>query len=486
MEAPSPAQKLHFNGGHINFPAGGAPRGCSSFADEKDSDVTSFTSALSAFNRAEGAPLDPILSMRDRFLADPAPVKLNLAVGVYRTVDNQPLVLPSVQAAEEVILEKQKQGKTFKEYLPPTGMEAFATASIKLLLGDTVDRALDEKRVVMCQSLSGTGGLYLAARMIKEVIAPNTIVHLPSPTWPIHPDIFQNVGLQTATYPYYDPATCSLDFDGMLASLSRLPHGSVFLMHACAHNPTGVDLTKAQWRQVAEVVGERSLIPLIDSAYQGLASGDLDEDGYGPRTLAALPNIEMLCVQSFSKNMGLYAERAGCFSMICNDAEVAERCQQQVGRVCRLTHSSPPQHGALIAAAILADAQRTAQWRGEVRGMAERMRDARVALSAALKKHAVPPPKARGGSAGSSAGSAGEDQWPHVLAQRGMFTYTGLSVANVTRLREVHHVYMPMDGRISMASLNTESADLFARAIKEVLEFDEVATEATKSKKQKL
>ena len=280
--------QLRFNYGHIALPA--LPTASRDDCDTPDGSSTAPTDAFSEravqvksasiFERAESVPPDPILGMRDAFLADAETNKLNLAVGVYRTAENKPLVLECVQEAEAELLAAQKAGKTFKEYLPPDGMAAFCAASLKLLLGDAIAPALDEGRVASAQSLSGTGGLHLAARMLKEVM-PEATVHLPAPTWPIHPDIFTAVGLKVASYPYYDADTCGFDAEAMLAHLASLPPRSVVLFHACAHNPTGVDPTAAQWAQIAAVVEQRALVPLIDSAYQGLASGDLEADAHG-------------------------------------------------------------------------------------------------------------------------------------------------------------------------------------------------------------
>ena len=221
---------------------------------------------LSAFANAKSCAPDPILGIRDAFLQAPASHKLNLAVGVYRTAEGKPLVLECVKAAEEQLLEEQRAGRTFKEYLPPEGMTQFCNLSLRLLLGDAILPALEQGRVVAAQSISGTGGLFLAARML-QILRPGSTVHLPTPTWPIHPDIFTAVGLAVAYYPYYDARTGGLDMEGMLAALQALPVGSVVLLHACAHNPTGVDPTAAQWARIAQVVA-RPLIPLIDAAYQ--------------------------------------------------------------------------------------------------------------------------------------------------------------------------------------------------------------------------
>ena len=260
------------NFGHVVLPAAlpSAKRddddSCELDKDEA-STVATRVATESAFANAKSCAPDPILGIRDDFLKDPAEHKLNLAVGVYRTAEGKPLVLECVKAAEAHLLEEQRAGRTFKEYLPPEGMTKFCDLSLRLLLGDTVAPALEEGRVVAAQSISGTGGLHLAARML-QILRPGTTVHLPAPTWPIHPDIFTAVGLTVAYYPYFDARTGGLDFDGMLAALQALPAGSVVLLHACAHNPTGVDPTAAQWARISQAVGSSRLIPLVDAAYQ--------------------------------------------------------------------------------------------------------------------------------------------------------------------------------------------------------------------------
>lgn len=208
----------------------------------------------------------------------------------------------AVKEAEAALLEDQASGTLDKEYLPADGSQTFCEASLKLLLGENIAGALAEQRVLSAQSLSGLGALHLAAKMISELMPANTTVFLPAPTWPIHPDIFEAVGVRVASYPYFDATTCGFDAGGMLSALRAMPAGSVVLVHSCAHNPSGCDPSAAQWRLIADVVRERSLVPLIDSAYQGLASGDLEEDGVGARILAAIPGVEMLVCQSYSKN----------------------------------------------------------------------------------------------------------------------------------------------------------------------------------------
>ena len=382
------------NFGHVSLPSMPPPR-TDRVLDEDDSFTVATEGVVlaSAFENAKSCAPDPILGIRDAFLQDPATHKLNLAVGVYRTAEGKPLVLECVKSAEAKLLEEQRAGRTFKEYLPPEGMSRFCDLSLRLLLGDAITPALEQGRVVAAQSISGTGGLHLAARML-QILRPGSTVHLPTPTWPIHPDIFTAVGLAVAYYPYYDARTGGLDFDGMLAALQALPAGSVVLLHACAHNPTGVDPTAAQWACIAQAVA-RPLIPLIDAAYQVSTPRPPPAPSPRLRTLylypatqtapphtihlhthhphthhllpwcaglrvrrprcrrcgrpcprlrarrremidtiahampmpcrrharamhmpctCTVPGVEMITVQSYSKNMGLYAERAGVVS----------------------------------------------------------------------------------------------------------------------------------------------------------------------------
>ena len=270
------------NFGHVSLPSM-PPHRADRVLDEDDSFTVATEGVVlaSAFASAKSCAPDPILGIRDAFLRDSATHKLNLAVGVYRTAEGKPLVLECVKSAEAKLLEEQRAGRTFKEYLPPEGMSRFCDLSLRLLLGDAVAPALEQGRVVAAQSISGTGGLHLAARML-QILRPGSTVHLPTPTWPIHPDIFTAVGLAVAYYPYYDARTGGLDFAGMLCALQALPAGSVVLLHACAHNPTGVDPTAAQWARIAQAVA-RPLIPLVDAAYQ--AGTPLPTPAASPRPL---------------------------------------------------------------------------------------------------------------------------------------------------------------------------------------------------------
>ncbi len=271
------------------------------------------------------------------------------------------------------------------------GNPTFHKSAPKLLFGE--HPAFAEGRVMTCQSLSGTGGLFLAAHVIARLM-PGRSIYLPTPTWPIHAEIFGGANVPVKRYRHYDPRTCGLDADGMLADLKAMPHGSIVLFHACAHNPSGVDPSAEQWAQIAKVVAERRLVPLVDAAYQGLASGDVEKDAEGTRLLAAIPGVEMMAVQSFSKIMGLYSERCGAFSLIAADASLAEKVRQEVCRHVRQTYSSPPRHGAAIAAEILNTPERRREWEA-VRPPAARARRAAAACQQRARPPTPPPPAAR-------------------------------------------------------------------------------------------
>lgn len=420
--------------------------------------LTSNSPALigSCFKRATGAAPDPIFAVRDAFLADTALLKLNLAVGVYRTAEGKPLVLKAVQSAEESILARQGKGAGFKEYLPMDGMPAFNKVAPLLLLGKgpATLAAQAEGKLVSVQSLSGTGGLFLAAHVIARHM-PGRTVYLPTPTWPIHTEIFGGAGLTVKYYRYYDPKTCGLDMEGLSADLKAAEAGSIIVLHACAHNPSGVDPTTAQWGGITELVAAKRFVPLVDAAYQGLASGSFDKDGEGTRLLASIPKVEMMCVQSFSKIMGLYSERCGCFSFLSQDGATAERVRQEVCKHVRMTYSSPPSHGAAIATEILSDATRFESWAAEVGTMSSRITGMRTSLHDALVANGCPPPS------GTSHGS-----WGHILSQSGMFSFTGLTAAQTDHMQKNNAVYLLRDGRISMSGLNHETCQHLAMAMK--------------------
>jgi len=396
----------------------------------------------SVWSHVPKAPADPILGVTDAYKADPAVnEKLNLGVGAYRTEEGQPLVLKIVRQAEAELVADHTRNK---EYLPIGGNPEFCKLSRQLILGRG-SRAVAEGRVATVQSLSGTGALRLAAEFIAK-FAPKAAVFLPNPTWGNHNKIFPTGGCAIKQYRYYNPATRGLDFEGMCADLRAAPNGSVVLLHACAHNPTGVDPTPEQWGGIMRIVAEKSLLPLFDSAYQGFASGDLDRDAQAVRSFVDA-GMEAIVCQSFAKNMGLYGERVGALSIVCRSSDDAKRVESQLKLVIRPMYSNPPSHGAAVAARVLGNAQYFEAWKVELKMMATRIIDMRTRLHAELKRLGTP------------------GDWTHILNQIGMFTFTGLNTAQVEHMTNKHHVYMTKDGRISMAGLSASKCPHLAKAI---------------------
>ncbi|KAG2591832.1 hypothetical protein PVAP13_5NG507000 [Panicum virgatum] len=290
----------------------------------------------SVFAGIAQAPEDPILGVTVAFNKDPSPVKVNLGVGAYRTEEGKPLVLNVVRCAEQMLINDPSR---YKEYLPITGLAEFNKLSAKLIFGAD-SPAIQENRVVTVQCLSGTGSLRVGGEFLAKHYHEHTI-YIPTPTWGNHPKIFTLAGLTARTYRYYDPATRGLDFNGLVEDLSSAPLGSIVLLHACAHNPTGVDPTVDQWEKIRQLMRSKSLLPFFDSAYQGFASGSLDKDAQPVRMFVA-DGGELLMAQSYAKNMGLYGERVGALSIVCGSADVAVRVESQLKLVIRPMYSRTP------------------------------------------------------------------------------------------------------------------------------------------------
>lgn len=388
------------------------------------------------------APPDPILGVNDAFKADPAVnERLNLGVGAYRTEEGQPLVLKIVRRAEAELVADLSRNK---EYLPIGGNPEYCKLARQLILG-RASPAIAEARVATVQSLSGTGALRLAAEFLSKW-NPGACVFLPNPTWGNHNKIFPNGGVAIKQYRYYNAATRGLDYEGMCADIAAAPRGSVILLHACAHNPTGVDPTPQQWEGIQRIMADKQLLPLFDSAYQGFASGDLDRDAMAVRMFVA-GGSEMLICQSFAKNMGLYGERVGALSVVCRTADDAKRVESQLKMVIRPMYSNPPTHGAAVAAMVLGKSEYFEAWKIELKMMADRILSMRSKLHVELTRLGTP------------------GDWTHILNQIGMFTYTGLNPAQVENLTAKHHVYLTKDGRISMAGLSASKCGMLARGI---------------------
>lgn len=339
------------------------------------------------------------------------------------------------------------------EYAPIAGIASLTSKAGELILGAD-SPALQEKRATSLQTISGTGAVHLGGLFLAKFYQGNRTIYLSNPTWANHHQIFKNVGLEIGTYPYFHKETKGLDFDGFKETLSSAPEGSVFVLHACAHNPTGVDPTQEQWVEIASIMKEKKHFPFFDCAYQGFASGDLSRDAWAIRYFVE-QGFELFVAQSFAKNFGLYGERAGCFHAVTSPAEDAEdaisRIGSQLAILQRSEISNPPLYGARIASTILNDADLFAEWEENLRTMSGRIINMRKALRSRLEELETP------------------GTWNHITDQIGMFSFTGLSEAQVLKLREESHIYMTKNGRISMAGLNDSNVDYFAKAVDKVV-----------------
>lgn len=313
---------------------------------------------------------------------------------------------------------------------------------------------ISEKRVTSVQTISGTGACHLGALFLAKFYKGTRTVYVSNPTWANHNQIFTNVGLPIAQYPYFDKKTKGLDIDGMLKAINDAPDGSIILLHACAHNPTGVDPTDDQWRQIAELIRSKKHFPFFDTAYQGFASGDLERDAYSIRYFVE-QGFELLVAQSFAKNFGLYGERAGCFHFVtapaANAQDTVTRVASQLAILQRSEISNPPIYGARVASTVLNDEKLFAEWKENLQTMSGRIIAMRKALRSKLEELGTP------------------GTWNHITDQIGMFSFTGLTETQVASLQKEAHVYMTKNGRISMAGLNTRNVEYFAKAVDKVV-----------------
>lgn len=389
-------------------------------------------------------PKDPILGVTEAFKEDKDPRKLNLGVGAYRDDKNQPVVIPSVQEATRRILTANLNN----EYAPIAGDANFVKLGYSLALGaDSVP--VKEGTVAAIQALSGTGALRLATAFLNRFFKGNKTVYVPNPTWGNHMPIATDAGLQWKYYKYYKPETKGLDLDGLLADVSSAPPQSIFLFHACAHNPTGVDPKPADWKQISAAVKSKQHFVIVDSAYQGFASGDPVKDTFAVRQFVNDGHLIALC-QSFSKNFGLYGQRVGVLSMLVENKEEVSRVESQLKILARPMYSNPPIHGSRLVSTILSDAKLRTQWEGDVKEMAERIIKMRSLLRSELER------------LGSSI------NWSHITDQIGMFCYSGLTPEQVDRLTSEFHIYLTRNGRISMAGVITKDIPYLANAIHQV------------------
>lgn len=406
-----------------------------------EASATSGIGSNSAFDHVARAPEDPILGVTVAYNKDPSPAKLNLGVGAYRTEEGKPLVLNVVRRAEQQLVNDRSR---VKEYLPITGLAQFNKLSAKLILGAD-SPAIRDNRVTTVQCLSGTGSLRVGAEFLQRHYHQHTI-YIPQPTWGNHPKVFMLAGLSVKPYRYYDPATRGLSFRGLLEDLNSAPSGAIVLLHACAHNPTGVDPNPEQWEEIRRLIRSKGLMPFFDSAYQGFASGNLDVDAKPIRSFVD-DGGECLVAQSYAKNMGLYGERVGALSIVCKSSDVASRVESQVKLVIRPMYSNPPIHGASIVAKILSDRNMFEEWTIELKAMADRIISMRQQLFDALRARGTP------------------GDWSHIIKQIGMFTFTGLNSKQVEFMTKEYNIYMTSDGRISMAGLSKRTVPHLADAI---------------------
>ncbi|KAK4506772.1 hypothetical protein PRZ48_000505 [Zasmidium cellare] len=400
--------------------------------------------AASAWSQVAQGPPDAILGITEAFKKDSNPKKINLGVGAYRDDKGKPYVLPSVKEAEQKVV----QANLDKEYAGITGVPDFAKAAALLAYGPD-SAALKEGRIAITQSISGTGALRIGGAFLQRHYPGAKTIYIPTPSWANHKAVFSDSGLEIKQYRYYNKDTIGLDFDGMVADIKAMPKGSIILLHACAHNPTGVDPTEEQWRAISDAVKQGDHFPFFDMAYQGFASGDTNKDAFALRYFIEQGHYPVLA-QSFAKNMGLYGERVGAFSIVTASPEEKARVDSQIKILVRPLYSNPPVHGARIASTILNDSALNKQWLGEVKGMADRIIKMRALLKENLEK------------------LGSKHNWDHITSQIGMFAYTGLTPEQMTKLAEEHSVYATKDGRISVAGITSENVGRLAEAIYKV------------------
>lgn len=395
------------------------------------------------FEKLEMAPPDPILGIAEAFAKDPRTEKINLSVGVYKDANGRTPVLRTVKTAEERIL----AGETTKSYKPIDGDPVYNRLVQTLLFGDEHE-VIRSRRAVTADTPGGTGGLRVAADYVHTV-APDATVWVSDPTWANHPNIFRSAGLRVATYPYFDPTRNTLDFKAFQAAIEKIPAGDVLLLHACCHNPTGVDPSPAEWQTIAEIVAARRILPLVDFAYQGFGDG-LSEDAAGLRALL-LPGVEALVSSSFSKNFGLYNERVGALTLVAGDAAAAAVALSHIKIVIRTNYSNPPAHGAAIVATILSDPELHREWEAELASMRDRINGMRARFVDTLREKGV------------------ERDFSFIREQRGMFSFSGLDRDQVARLRDEHAIYIVGSGRINVAGMTAENLPRLCDAIARVL-----------------
>ncbi|KAF7722600.1 aspartate transaminase aat1 [Apophysomyces ossiformis] len=400
---------------------------------------------VSTWSNVPQGPPDAILGVTEAFKKDTDPRKMNLGVGAYRDDNGKPYVLTSVQKAEALLLEKNLD----KEYAGITGLPDFTKAAGRLAYGDE-SSVIKENRLAITQSISGTGALRIGAAFLSAFFPHAKNIIVPNPTWGNHIPIMQHSGLTLNKYSYFDKSTNGLNINGMLEDIKNAPKNTIVLLHACAHNPTGVDPTQAQWDEISQVIKEREHFVFFDMAYQGFASGDCTRDAYALRKFVD-EGHQLVLSQSFAKNMGLYGERVGSFSVVCEDEAEKARVESQLKILIRPMYSNPPIHGARLVSTVLNTPELKQEWLGEVKLMADRI----ITMRDKLRNHLE-----------QDFGS--KKEWSHITNQIGMFCYSGLTPEQVDQLKSDWHIYLTRDGRISMAGVSSGNVKYLAEAIHNV------------------
>jgi aromatic-amino-acid transaminase len=397
----------------------------------------------SIFSSVELAPRDPIFGLNEAFNADTRTTKVNLGVGVYFDDNGKLPLLDAVKAVERTRLESLPS----HGYLPIDGLAAYNKQVQAMLFGQD-SPLLAEGKVVTVQALGGTGALKIGGDYLKRLL-PNATVYISNPSWENHRAVYENAGFKVETYPYYDAATRGVNFTALKSFFNTLAAGSIIVLHACCHNPTGADLSEAEWREIIEVSKARGLVPFIDMAYQGFADG-ISEDAVVLKLFVA-SGLQFFVSTSYSKSFSLYGERIGALSIVTASKDESARVLSQIKRVIRFNYSNPPTHGAALVASVLASTELRQTWEDELRDMRERIKSMRVSLVEKLK------------------GKGSTQDFSFIIRQRGMFSYTGLTVEQVARLQSEFGIYAVSTGRICLAALNTKNIDYVAESIAAVL-----------------
>ncbi|WP_068468671.1 aromatic amino acid transaminase [Candidatus Protochlamydia phocaeensis] len=387
-------------------------------------------------------PDDPILGLPIIFAADPRPNKINLGIGAYKTAEGHSLVLTSVKKAESQILQRHLP----KDYLPIEGEGEFIKCGLQLLFG-AESALLQSGQIFAAQTVGGSGALRLAGEFLAKLVSKT--IFLSQPSWSNHKQIFEKSGLSVGSYPYFDPQGHGLDFAGMCEAIRNMPPSSAILLHGCCHNPTGVDPNFEQWKELSSLIKKQQIVPIFDLAYQGFGQS-LDQDAQAIRYFAG-EGHEMLVAYSFSKNFGLYGERVGLLAITASQAECMPKLASQIKFLIRCNYSTPPLQGARIISTILKSHELTLEWQRELKNMCERVKEMRKALIAALLVK-------------------GQDKnFSYMHQQNGLFSFCGLTPDQVQRLRQEKAIYMPSNGRINIAGLNTQNVEYVAESLLSVM-----------------